>query len=133
MKFDRALKFMISAISNLKKFWWGIFFGSLIGVLLLAPEINFSNRVRDFFFTPQYYFAELCSSFFVWLDESPEHLWQVVGPVVPSLFMIVVMIGYIRAKSDRWQELCIKAFVPLLTATLSLYGTVILDLGGWMK
>jgi len=37
----------------MKKFWWGIFFGALIGVLLLAPESNFSNRVRDLFFTLQ--------------------------------------------------------------------------------
>ena len=38
----------------MKKFWWGIFFGALIGVLLLAPESNFSNRVRDLFYTIQY-------------------------------------------------------------------------------
>jgi serine phosphatase RsbU (regulator of sigma subunit) len=37
----------------MKKFWWGIFFGALIGVLLLAPESNFSNRVRDLFYTLQ--------------------------------------------------------------------------------
>lgn len=38
----------------MKKFWWGIFFGALIGVLLLAPESNFSNRVRDLFYTLQH-------------------------------------------------------------------------------
>lgn len=38
----------------MKKFWWGIFFGALIGVLLLAPESNFSNRARDLFYTLQY-------------------------------------------------------------------------------
>ncbi len=37
----------------MKKFWWGIFFGALIGVLLLAPESNFSNRVRELFYTLQ--------------------------------------------------------------------------------
>lgn len=37
----------------MKKFWWGVFFGALIGVLLLAPESNFSNRVRDLFYTLQ--------------------------------------------------------------------------------
>lgn len=126
MKFDRALKFMISTISAPKKFWWGIFFGGLIGVLLLAPESNFSSRVRDFFYTLQY-------SFVAWLEQSPENSWQVAGPALPGLLMIGVMIGYLRAKSVRWQELFIKAFVPLLTATLALYGTVILDIGGWTK
>ncbi|MGI9507931.1 MAG: hypothetical protein ACR2QJ_01110 [Geminicoccaceae bacterium] len=35
----------------MKKFWWGIFFGVVIGVLLLAPESNFSHQVRQLFFT----------------------------------------------------------------------------------
>lgn len=37
----------------MKRFWWGIFFGVVIGVLLLAPESNFSYRVRELFFTLQ--------------------------------------------------------------------------------
>ena len=37
----------------MKKFWWGIFFGALIGVLLLAPESNFSLQVRNLFYTLQ--------------------------------------------------------------------------------
>jgi hypothetical protein len=37
----------------MKKFWWGIFFGALIGVLLLAPESNFSHQVRNLFYTLQ--------------------------------------------------------------------------------
>ena len=37
----------------MKRFWWGIFFGVVIGVLLLASESNFSYRVRELFFTLQ--------------------------------------------------------------------------------
>ena len=37
----------------MKKFWWGIFFGIVIGVLLLAPDSNFSNQVRYLFFALQ--------------------------------------------------------------------------------
>jgi len=37
----------------MKKFWWGIFFGALIGVLLLAPDSNVSFMVRDLFYQLQ--------------------------------------------------------------------------------
>ncbi|MEM8951207.1 MAG: hypothetical protein AAGA21_00520 [Pseudomonadota bacterium] len=37
----------------MKKFWWGIFFGALIGLLLLAPDSNFSNQVRYVFYALQ--------------------------------------------------------------------------------
>jgi hypothetical protein len=37
----------------MRKFWWGIFFGALIGVLLLAPESYFSERLRGLFWTLQ--------------------------------------------------------------------------------
>jgi hypothetical protein len=47
--------------------------------------------------------------------------------------MIGAMVGYLCTNSDRWKEIFIKAFVPLLTATLALYVTVILDVGGWGK
>jgi hypothetical protein len=110
----------------MRKFWWGVFFAALIGVLLLAPESNFSNRIRELFYTLQ-------DSFVAWLDQSPENRWQIVGPVLPGLLTIGVMFGYLSTNSDRWQELFIKAFVPFLTATLALYGTIILDVGGWAK
>lgn len=110
----------------MKKLWWGVFFAALIGALLLAPESNFSNQARDVFYTLQ-------DSFVAWLEQSPENWWQVVGPVLPGFLMIMVMIGHLRALSDRWQKLCIKAFVPLLSATLALYGTMILHVGGWTK
>ncbi|MGI9449890.1 MAG: hypothetical protein ACR2QH_04510 [Geminicoccaceae bacterium] len=37
----------------MKKFWWGIFFGALIGVLLLAPDSKVSYMVRDLFYQLQ--------------------------------------------------------------------------------
>ncbi|MGI9434197.1 MAG: hypothetical protein ACR2Q4_05100 [Geminicoccaceae bacterium] len=37
----------------MKKFWWGIFFGILVGVLLLAPDSNFSSNVRELFYRLQ--------------------------------------------------------------------------------
>lgn len=43
----------------MKKFWWGIFFGALIGVLLLAPDSNFSANMRDLFKTAQYTVADV--------------------------------------------------------------------------
>ena len=32
---------------TLKKLFWGLLFGSLVGVLLLAPESSFSVRLRE--------------------------------------------------------------------------------------
>ena len=110
----------------MKKFWWAVLFGVVIALLLLAPDSNFSNQIR-------YLFFELQDSVVDWLERSPEHWWQIVGLLLPFLLMIGAMIGYLCTNSDRWQELFIKAFVPLLTATLALYVTVILDLGGWGK
>ena len=99
----------------MKKFWWGIFFAALISVLLLAPESNFSNRIRDFWYG------------------SPEVAWPIAGLPVPFIFMVLTSVGYLRSESKRWQEFCIKAFVPLLTANLALYGAIILAAGGWTK
>lgn len=82
--------------------------------------------VRDVFY-------QLQDSLVAWLEQSPENWWQFVGPVIPGLLAIGAMLGYRFAKSDRWQEIFIKAFVPFLTATLALYGTIILDVGGWAK
>ena len=31
----------------MKKVWWGIFFGALVGVIILAPESAFSNNFRE--------------------------------------------------------------------------------------
>lgn len=53
--FTAVKKRIVEKMSDwrLKKFWWGIFFGALIGVLLLAPDSSFSHRIRDVFYTLQ--------------------------------------------------------------------------------
>ncbi len=33
----------------MKKFWWGVFFGTLLGAVILAPESQFSQEVRTLF------------------------------------------------------------------------------------
>ena len=38
----------------MKKFWWGIFFGTLIGILLLLPDSKISYRIREIFYVAQY-------------------------------------------------------------------------------
>ena len=109
-----------------KKWWWGAFFGTVAVVLLQFPESNFSNRVR-------YLCYALQDSLVAWLEQTPEKLWLIVGVVLPGFFMICAGRGYLRSKSDRWQELCMKAFVPLLTATLAMHVAWITDLAGWGK
>lgn len=108
----------------MKKLWWGIFVLALIAVLWLAPENNFSRRVWELFYT-------LRDSVVAWYEQTPEKIWLIVGAFLPLIFTIVAGIGHLFSMSDRRQELYIKAFVPLLAATLALYGAFITDIAGW--
>jgi hypothetical protein len=35
----------------MRNFWWGVALGALIGVILLAPDSEFSFRIRELFAT----------------------------------------------------------------------------------
>lgn len=97
----------------MKKFWWGIFFGALIGVLLLAPESNFSNRVRELF------------------DQIPSRFYSYAGLALPGFGAWYWGLQYMNADTDQWRELSLKAFVPFLTASLTIFVSIILKHTGW--
>jgi len=103
----------------------GTVLGSLLGVLLLAPESNFSLQTRNLFHTMQDSFAA------IW-DSRPEIVvWPMAGLIIPSFLTILSASIYRQAKSEQTKELAIRAFGPCLAATLTLYGALFLALGGW--
>lgn len=96
-----------------KKFWWGIFFGALIGVLLLLPESNFSYRVRDL------------------LGQIPTSFYLYLGLAAPGFGAWYWGAQYLSAETNEWKKLSLKAFVPFLTASLTIFVVIILSLTGW--
>lgn len=81
--FDRISKTIMSVIYAPAKFWWGIFFGALLGATLLAPESNFANRTHELFYT-------LRDSLLLAWKQNP---WFVIF----LLFIIVTLIYRIHA------------------------------------
>ena len=72
----------------MRKFWWGIFFAALISVLLLAPESNFANRVRDLFYSIQYALADIADAA---LDD-PAKLWN---DVLPDFYPYIIIASFV--------------------------------------
>lgn len=68
------MQFLRNVLSWLDaKFWWGAFFTALISVLAFAPESNFSNRIRELFYT---------------LWDSYVASWE-ANPIIVAIFSVI--------------------------------------------